>query len=112
MATPVATACAIAAAARAQVLIKSGGVALDRLAALNTLGLDKTGTLTEGSFRVTDVYMVPGERLQEVPWLCAAAEPLDGPVYASTRRWRGRRGRRGRRVKVKVKCSGAHRTPA
>eukprot|EP00667_Euglena_gracilis_P009922 EG_transcript_10087 len=46
MATPIATVCAVAAAAQAQVVVKTGGLALDRLAALDVVALDKTGTLT------------------------------------------------------------------
>lgn len=49
MATPIATVCAVAAAAQAQVVVKTGGLALDRLAALDVVALDKTGTLTEGA---------------------------------------------------------------
>lgn len=46
------------------ILVK-GGAVLDRLAAMDTLALDKTGTLTEGRFSVIDIHLAPdqGERV-------------------------------------------------
>ena len=54
--TPIATVCAIATAAQSQVLIKAGGQALYQLAKLDVLAMDKTGTLTQGHFRVTGIH--------------------------------------------------------
>eukprot|EP00658_Telonema_sp_P-2_P027846 TRINITY_DN21442_c0_g1_i3.p1 TRINITY_DN21442_c0_g1~~TRINITY_DN21442_c0_g1_i3.p1 ORF type:complete len:665 (+),score=185.70 TRINITY_DN21442_c0_g1_i3:189-2183(+) len=50
--TPIVYVCALATAAQHGILIK-GGTFLETLARLGALAVDKTGTLTEGSFRVT-----------------------------------------------------------
>ncbi|CAM6093000.1 unnamed protein product [Calypogeia fissa] len=52
--TPVTTTCGIAQAARSGLLVRGGGY-LEALARVNVLAVDKTGTLTEGHFRVLDV---------------------------------------------------------
>lgn len=52
IATPTVTLCGLSRAARSGLLIK-GGDALERLAAVRTVALDKTGTLTLGKIRVT-----------------------------------------------------------
>jgi Cd2+/Zn2+-exporting ATPase len=54
IATPTATLCGLSRAARAGVLIK-GGEAMERLAAVDKIALDKTGTLTMGQIEVTHV---------------------------------------------------------
>eukprot|EP00250_Pteridium_aquilinum_P021417 c25117_g1_i1 orf=513-2813(+) len=53
--TPVTTTCAIARAARMGLIIKSG-ISLEALGKLKVIALDKTGTLTEGHFQVTEVH--------------------------------------------------------
>ncbi|WTZ45227.1 heavy metal translocating P-type ATPase [Streptomyces sp. NBC_01390] len=53
---------AIANAGRHGVLVKSA-VVMERLAQVDTVALDKTGTLTEGTPRVTDVRPLPGSEL-------------------------------------------------
>ena len=53
IATPTATLCGLSRAARSGLLIK-GGDALERLAAVRTVALDKTGTLTLGKIKVHD----------------------------------------------------------
>ncbi|MEJ1938189.1 hypothetical protein WDZ92_48975, partial [Nostoc sp. NIES-2111] len=65
LAVPVAIVAGLSRAARAGVLIKSAG-ALERMASLRTLLLDKTGTLTAGTPRVADVTAEAGFSSSEV----------------------------------------------
>lgn len=58
--TPMVSVCGIAQAARNGVLIK-GGAHLETLGKMKVLALDKTGTLTEGQFRVAQVLPVGEE---------------------------------------------------
>ncbi|NMO32331.1 cadmium-translocating P-type ATPase [Streptomyces sp. GMY01] len=64
--------CAIANAGRHGVLAKSA-VAMERLGQVDAVALDKTGTLTEGAPRVTDVRPLPGAGLDEDVLLALAA---------------------------------------
>jgi Cd2+/Zn2+-exporting ATPase len=57
--TPMVSVCGIAQAARNGVLIK-GGAHLETLGRMRVLAMDKTGTLTEGHFRVAQVLPVDG----------------------------------------------------
>ncbi|MEW2609830.1 heavy metal translocating P-type ATPase [Streptomyces sp. NPDC047880] len=73
---------AIANAGRHGVLVKSA-VVMERLGQVDAVALDKTGTLTEGSPRVTDVRPLPGSGLdeRELLTLAAAAErPSEHPL--------------------------------
>ncbi|MCX3291935.1 heavy metal translocating P-type ATPase [Streptomyces sp. NEAU-H22] len=73
---------AIANAGRHGVLVKSA-VVMERLGQVDAVALDKTGTLTEGSPRVTDVRPLPGTGLDEraLLTLAAAAErPSEHPL--------------------------------
>ncbi|MFD8227272.1 heavy metal translocating P-type ATPase [Streptomyces massasporeus] len=73
---------AIANAGRHGVLVKSA-VVMERLGQADAVALDKTGTLTEGSPRVTDVRPLPGSALAEgeLLTLAAAAErPSEHPL--------------------------------
>ncbi|MFE6409336.1 heavy metal translocating P-type ATPase [Streptomyces sp. NPDC057837] len=73
---------AIANAGRHGVLVKSA-VAMERIGQVDAVALDKTGTLTEGSPRVTDVRPLPGSGLSEdeLLTLAAAAErPSEHPL--------------------------------
>ncbi|MFH9012027.1 heavy metal translocating P-type ATPase [Streptomyces sp. NPDC017943] len=82
---------AIANAGRHGVLVKSA-VVMERLGQVDAAALDKTGTLTEGSPRVTEVRTLPGSGLdeEEVLALAAGAEqpsehPLARAVVAAAR---------------------------
>lgn len=68
--TPAAVLAGIAQAARNGVLIK-GGVHLENLGSVKVVALDKTGTLTEGRFRLTDLE--PGADASSQQLLAAAA---------------------------------------
>ncbi|MER7105167.1 heavy metal translocating P-type ATPase [Streptomyces humidus] len=73
---------AIANAGRHGVLAKSA-VVMERLGQVDAVALDKTGTLTEGTPRVTDVLTLPGARMDEggLLTLAAAAEhPSEHPI--------------------------------
>ncbi|MFJ3819153.1 heavy metal translocating P-type ATPase [Streptomyces sp. NPDC090056] len=82
---------AIANAGRHGALAKSA-VVMERLGQVDTVALDKTGTLTEGTPRVTDVHPVPASGLAQdaLLALAAAAEhssehPLARAVVAAAR---------------------------
>jgi len=73
---------AIANAGRHGVLVKSA-VVMERLGQVDAVALDKTGTLTEGTPRLTDVRPLPGSGLDEggLLALAAAAEhPSEHPL--------------------------------
>ncbi|MFJ2301175.1 heavy metal translocating P-type ATPase [Streptomyces sp. NPDC087787] len=73
---------AIANAGRHGVLVKSA-VVMERLGQVDAVALDKTGTLTEGTPRVTDIRPLarPGMSEQELLRLAAAAEhPSEHPL--------------------------------
>ncbi|MFF8940236.1 heavy metal translocating P-type ATPase [Streptomyces paradoxus] len=73
---------AIANAGRHGVLVKSA-VVMELIGQVDAVALDKTGTLTEGSPRVTDVRPLPGSGLDEdaLLTLAAAAErPSEHPL--------------------------------
>ncbi|MGV9564121.1 heavy metal translocating P-type ATPase [Streptomyces sp. NPDC003480] len=73
---------AIANAGRHGVLVKSA-VVMERLGQVDTVALDKTGTLTEGTPRVTDIRPLPGSGVteEELLALAAAAEhPSEHPL--------------------------------
>ncbi|MFD7439028.1 heavy metal translocating P-type ATPase [Streptomyces sp. NPDC059861] len=63
---------AIANAGRHGVLAKSA-VVMERLGQIDAVALDKTGTLTEGTPRVTDIRPLPGSGLDETALLVLAA---------------------------------------
>ncbi|MEU6484128.1 heavy metal translocating P-type ATPase [Streptomyces sp. NPDC046887] len=82
---------AIANAGRHGVLAKSA-VVMERLGRIDTVALDKTGTLTEGTPRVTDLRPLPGSGLDQdsLLRLAASAEhpsehPLARAVVAAAR---------------------------
>jgi Zn2+/Cd2+-exporting ATPase len=71
--TPVTIVSALANAARHGVLIK-GGKHLETLGTVRSVAYDKTGTLTEGNARVTDVFPLNGTTRLEVLRIAAALE--------------------------------------
>ncbi|MER5789883.1 heavy metal translocating P-type ATPase [Streptomyces sp. NPDC001980] len=73
---------AIANAGRHGVLVKSA-VVMERLGEVDAVALDKTGTLTEGTPRVTDVRPLPGSGPDEAELLtlaAAAEHPSEHPL--------------------------------
>ncbi len=89
LATPTAIMVGVGKAAEYGVLIRSGE-ALERARRIDTVVLDKTGTLTEGNASVTRVLAADGEDATEVLRLAAAAEvgsehPLGEAVVAEAR---------------------------
>jgi cation-transporting P-type ATPase J len=73
---------AIANAGRHGVLVKSA-VVMERLGQVDTVALDKTGTLTEGTPRVTDIRPLAGSALSEEDLLAlagAAEHPSEHPL--------------------------------
>ncbi len=78
--TPVTVVSGLAAAARRGILIK-GGVHLEEGRKLRVLALDKTGTITEGRPRLTDIVPLDGHRPEEVMRIAAALDSgSDHPV--------------------------------
>ncbi len=73
LATPMSIMTATGRGAQAGVLIKEAA-ALERLAAVDTLIVDKTGTLTEGKPKLTDIVALEGFVEDEVLALAAAIE--------------------------------------
>ncbi len=87
LATPIAMLASIGAAARRGLLIK-GGKYLEVLARADILLVDKTGTLTAGQPRITDIVPLKGRSVAEVLGMAAAAErysehPLAQAVLAA-----------------------------
>ena len=72
---PSAVLAAIAWGARHGILFR-GGAAVEKLAAINTVALDKTGTLTTGELRVEKVESFPAGREPEVAELAYSIERL------------------------------------
>jgi len=73
LATPTAVAVGIGLGAKHNVLIKDA-VTLEQTAKVNAIVVDKTGTLTEGKPRVTDIRTAPGVDEASLLRLAAAAE--------------------------------------
>jgi len=75
LAVPTAVMVASGKGAELSILIK-GGEALERAAGIDTVVLDKTGTVTEGRPAVTDVVAAPGTSAHELMRLAASVERL------------------------------------
>lgn len=82
LATPAAVVTATGAAARRGVLVK-GGETLERLAKIDRVALDKTGTVTEGRLSVSFIRPEPG--VTETALLSAAAEAERGSEHPVAR---------------------------
>ncbi|WP_265942117.1 heavy metal translocating P-type ATPase [Dechloromonas sp. A34] len=83
IATPSAVLSGIARAARAGVLIK-GGAHLENLGRLTAIAFDKTGTITTGRPRLTDIVALGDVTEKELLALAAAVESRSGHPLART----------------------------
>ncbi len=81
LATPTAVAVGTGIGARHNILIKNAAT-LEQVSRITAIVLDKTGTLTEGRPRVTDVLSVNGFSADDVVRLAAAAEARSGHPLA------------------------------
>ena len=87
LAVPTAVMVATGKGAELGLLIK-GGEALERAGAIDTVILDKTGTVTEGRPAVTDVVTVPGTSEEQLLHLAASVErPSEHPIAAAIVRY-------------------------
>jgi len=82
LATPVAIMAATGAGASHGILIKSAE-AIEHLAKVDTVVLDKTGTLTEGKPRVTDVYAVGMDREALLHIAASLEKPSEHPLASA-----------------------------
>ena len=82
LAAPVAIVSGLSRASRIGVLVRGGGP-LETLGRATTLVLDKTGTLTSGRPRGTDVVTAPGWTVDDVLGLAASADQLSPHVLAT-----------------------------
>jgi cation-transporting ATPase V len=73
LATPVAILVGTGRGANLGLLIRSGEI-LERSQELDTIVLDKTGTVTTGELSVADIWAAPGEQSEQVLALAASAE--------------------------------------
>jgi len=73
LATPTAVAVGTGIGAKHNILIKDAAT-LENTSKLNAIALDKTGTLTEGKPKVTEVVAAAGSTVEEVLAIAAAAE--------------------------------------
>jgi len=91
IATPTATLCGLSRAARAGVLIK-GGDALERLAGIRRIVMDKTGTLTMGQIEVTHVHPIGACDADALLSLASGAETQSShPIAAAIVRFARKR---------------------
>lgn len=82
LAAPVAIVSGLSRTSRIGVLVRGGG-ALETLGRATTLVLDKTGTLTSGRPRGTDVAVAPGWTVDRVLGLAASADQLSPHILAA-----------------------------
>ncbi len=103
LATPMAVAVATGRGARAGLLVREAS-AFERMDRITTVVLDKTGTVTEGRPRVTDVFAVPGWNNDRVLKLAASAE--SGSEHPLARAVVEQGGTTCRRPKASGRCAG------
>ncbi len=89
LATPMSIMVGVGRGAQAGVLVRDAA-SLERYAAVDTLAVDKTGTLTEGKSKVTAAIPAPGMAEDELLRLAAGLErgsehPLAGAILAAAR---------------------------
>jgi len=80
--TPVTYAAGLAAAAQRGIVCKGGGASLEALGSVQTVILDKTGTITKGSFALTALQIVGERRTREqvLALLAVMEEPSSHPL--------------------------------
>ena len=83
LAVPVAIVSGLSRAAKHGVLIK-GGKALETLARIRALVIDKTGTLTDGRAKVVAVHAAPGFSEDEVIQIAASLDQVSKHIIAQT----------------------------
>jgi len=81
LAVPVAIISGVSRAAKLGILIK-GGRALENLARVRTLVIDKTGTLTHGAARLVSIEAAPGFQSDELLGLAASLDQASSHVIA------------------------------
>src|SRR5205814_8289971 len=92
LAVPTAVMVATGRGAELGILIK-GGEALERAGSVDTVVLDKTGTVTEGKPTVTDLVTTAGVTEEEMLRLVASVERLsEHPLAAAIVRYADKRG--------------------
>jgi cation transport ATPase len=102
LAAPIALISGVSRAARAGVIVKGGGV-IERLGAVRTALLDKTGTLTLGTAEIQEVVSFDGVEPDELLRLAASVDQLsahalaEALVHDAERRGGGRASRERRR---------------
>ncbi|WP_422821833.1 heavy metal translocating P-type ATPase [Vreelandella lionensis] len=79
LATPISTMIGVGKAAEHGVLVRSGE-ALQTASRLNTLVVDKTGTLTEGKPRVTEATVLHDDSAQVLAWVAALESRSEHPL--------------------------------
>ncbi|CAN5377357.1 heavy metal translocating P-type ATPase [soil metagenome] len=83
LAVPVAIVSGLSRAAKQGILIK-GGKALEMLARIRCLVIDKTGTLTDGRARVVSVHAMPGFSDDEIIRIGASLDQVSQHIIAQT----------------------------
>jgi heavy metal translocating P-type ATPase len=83
LAVPVAIVSGLSRAAKQGILIK-GGKALEMLARIRALVIDKTGTLTDGRARVVSIHPMPGFSADEIIRIGASLDQVSKHIIAQT----------------------------